>query len=90
MYPDKEHGSQGRLPSFVRYRDLVAARIVKNWPFLLRLIDVEGFPPGIMIGRNTRAWPVNDIESWLASRPAARKVVPRRAANKQSEAEEAR
>lgn len=78
MFPDKEHGSQARLPSFVRYRDLVAAGIVGNWPTLLRLIDVEGFPPGIMIGRNTRAWPVDEIESWLASRPIVRKIVPAR------------
>jgi hypothetical protein len=78
MFPDKEHGSQARLPSFVRYRDLVAAGIVGNWPTLLRLIDVEGFPPGIMIGRNTRAWPVDEIESLLASRPIVRKIVPAR------------
>jgi hypothetical protein len=31
-----------------------------------------------MIGRNTRAWPVNEIESWLASRPIVRKIVPAR------------
>jgi hypothetical protein len=29
---------------------------VRNWPTLLRLIDEEGFPPGAMLGRNTRAW----------------------------------
>jgi predicted DNA-binding transcriptional regulator AlpA len=44
----------------------------------LRLIDEEGFPPGAMLGRNTRAWALDEVEAWLAARPTARKAVPRR------------
>lgn len=64
------------LPRFVRYRDLVAAGIVANWPTLLRLIAEDGFPPGVMLGRNTRAFPLDEIEAWLRSRPTARKILP--------------
>jgi hypothetical protein len=64
------------LPIFVRYTDLVAANIVGNWTTLLRLIDDEGFPPGVMIGPNMRAWRLDDVEEWLASRPSARKTMP--------------
>ena len=56
--------------------DLVAAKIVGNWTTLLRLIETEGFPEGIMIGPNARAWRLDDVEEWLASRPTARKTMP--------------
>jgi predicted DNA-binding transcriptional regulator AlpA len=59
------------LARYVRFRDLVAAGIVYNWPTLLRLIDREGFPVGIWLGPNTRAWRVDEVESWLANRPHA-------------------
>jgi hypothetical protein len=85
--PHQRHGDRGgdddnasaahrALPTFVRYADLVAAGIVANWTTLLRLIDTEGFPVGIMIGANTRAWRADEVEAWLASRPSARKVLP--------------
>src|SRR5262249_35091938 len=64
------------LPHFVRYHDLVAAGIVRNWPTLLRLIEAEGFPAGVLLGPNTRAWKAADVERWLATRPTARKAVP--------------
>ena len=41
-------------------------------PRCSRLIDVEGFPAGTMIGANTRAWRVDEIERWLASRPTGK------------------
>jgi len=35
----------------------------------LRLwIEREGFPPGIKLAANTRAWPEDEIEQWLAAR----------------------
>jgi hypothetical protein len=40
------------------------------------MIDEDGFPAGTMIGRNTRAWRVDEVEVWLESRPSARKAVP--------------
>jgi hypothetical protein len=67
---------QSGFPVYVRYDDLVAAGIVANWTQLLRLIDTQDFPAGVMIGRNTRAWHVDQIKQWLAARPSARKVIP--------------
>jgi len=61
-----------RLPVYVRFRDLVAAGIVGNWPTLLRMIAEEEFPPGIELSRNRRAWRLDAVESWLAARPTAR------------------
>jgi hypothetical protein len=83
--PHQRHGDRGSgdddsarlpLPVYVRYADLEAARIVNNWTTLLRLIDAEGFPPGVMIGPNTRAWRADEVERWLAERPSARKAIP--------------
>jgi len=74
-----------RLPVYVRYRDIVSANIARNWPTLLRLIDHEGFPEGILIGRNSRAWDLADVEEWLKSRPTARRGTPHRVkANKET------
>jgi len=68
--------AQSGFPIFVRYDDLVAAGLVGSWTQLLRMIDDDDFPPGTMIGRNTRAWRADEIEAWLASRPSARKIMP--------------
>jgi predicted DNA-binding transcriptional regulator AlpA len=57
------------VTKFLRYKDLVAAGIVNNWPSLRNKIAMQGFPPGRLLGPNTRAWTVEEIESWLASRP---------------------
>ena len=65
------NGQTRRLPVYVRFRDLVGANIVRNWPQLLRLIAIEGFPRGILLSPNARAWPVTEVEAWLASRPPA-------------------
>jgi predicted DNA-binding transcriptional regulator AlpA len=68
-----------RTPVFVRFKDLVAANIATSWPQLSRMIIAEGFPTGVMLARNTRAWRLDEVEAWLAARPRARKVVnPRR------------
>jgi hypothetical protein len=73
--PSREDQGDTRLTTFVRFHDLVDANIVRNWPTLLRLIDTQGFPVGVMIGANVRAWPLADVEAWLAARPTARKIV---------------
>jgi predicted DNA-binding transcriptional regulator AlpA len=64
------------LPVFVRYRDLVAAGIVSSWQQLFRIIDKEDFPEGVLLSPNIRAWRLDEVERWLASRPTARKVLP--------------
>jgi predicted DNA-binding transcriptional regulator AlpA len=67
-----------RLPVYVRFRDIKAAGIAKNWPTLTRLIEEEGFPRGVMLSPNIRAWKLAEVEQWLASRPVERKPVPTR------------
>ena len=59
------------LPKFVRFVDLKAARIVDNWTQLKRIVETEGFPPGIMLAPNTRAWVITEVIAWLATRPPA-------------------
>jgi predicted DNA-binding transcriptional regulator AlpA len=52
----------------LRFDDLKSRNIVKNWPTLLRWIEREGFPAGMSLGPNSRAWRETDIDAWLASR----------------------
>jgi len=55
----------------VRFPDLKARGIINSWPMLKRRIQRDGFPPGRMIGPNSRAWTESEIEQWLDSRPLA-------------------
>jgi predicted DNA-binding transcriptional regulator AlpA len=64
------------LSRYIRYRDLEAAGIVGSWMQLHRMMTAEGFPEGVMLSANVRAWPVDAVERWLASRPIAKKKVP--------------
>jgi predicted DNA-binding transcriptional regulator AlpA len=66
------------FPIYIRYGDLEAAGIARNWPTLTRLIEEEGFPRGVMLSPNIRAWKLDDITAWLATRPIERKPVPTR------------
>ncbi len=67
------------MKKFARFRDLKEQHIVENWTTLLRLIDREGFPAGVRLGPNMRAWPEDEIEAWLESRR-----VPVRAQNSEA------
>jgi hypothetical protein len=67
-----------RLPVFIRFKNLKAAGIVENWPHLLALIEQQNFPAGAMLSPNVRAWNIEDVRQWLATRPTDRKVVRRR------------
>ena len=53
---------------YLRFRDLKARGIVNNWTTLRNWQKREGFPPGILLGPNSRAWAEDEIERWLASR----------------------
>ena len=59
------------MKRYVRFSDLKAAGIVDNWVTLNERVRRDGFPPGIKLGPNTRAWAVEDVEAWLAARPLA-------------------
>ena len=56
----------------LRFRDLKDRNIVRNHVTLKRWIEREGFPPGSLLGPNTRVWRESDVEAWLDSRPAQR------------------
>jgi predicted DNA-binding transcriptional regulator AlpA len=64
------------LPVYVRYTHLEAAGIVGSWTQLLRMIDEEDFPDGVLLSANVRAWRLDTITEWLEARPTARKVIP--------------
>ncbi len=65
------HRDQTTPKKLLRYHDLVVRGIVNNRMTLSRWIDGQGFPPGFMLGPNSRAWPEDEVEAWLAARKAA-------------------
>jgi Prophage CP4-57 regulatory protein (AlpA) len=78
--PHQRQGDRGSgdddnapLERWIRYADLKRAGIVGNWTQLLRLIELQDFPPGTMLSPKVRAWTVSEIEEWLATRPLAGK-----------------
>jgi predicted DNA-binding transcriptional regulator AlpA len=82
VHGDHGHGDRGdvdddaapsMLPLYIRYRDLAAAGIVASWNQLFKMIDTEGFPPGVLLSPNIRAWKLADVEEWLAKRPSGRR-----------------
>ena len=56
------------VPPLLRFADLKARGIVGNWPTLLRWIAAEGFPAGLALGPNSRAWPEAEVMAWLETR----------------------
>ena len=69
--PRNMKGESPRLSAYLRFPDLVEANIVRNWTQLQRLIEFEGFPQGIRLSANARAWAIGEVQAWLASRPPA-------------------
>jgi hypothetical protein len=67
---------EAALDTWLSFRDLQRAGIVKNWPTLLawQRNPQIGFPPGKLLGANSRRWPKSEIDGWLESRPAEREV----------------
>jgi predicted DNA-binding transcriptional regulator AlpA len=59
------------LEELLRFKDLRRLGYVSSWPQLRRMQEYEDFPSGFLLGPNSRAWRVADIEEWLANRPTA-------------------
>jgi predicted DNA-binding transcriptional regulator AlpA len=57
---------------FLRFADLKERGIVSNWMTLHRWVESRGFPPGRLLGENTRVWTQEELDHWLASRPTGR------------------
>jgi hypothetical protein len=61
------------MKSYLRFGDLVERGIVNNRVTLSNWIRELGFPKGLLIGPNTRVWLEEEVENWLAHRPAGKK-----------------
>ena len=55
---------------YLRFEDLRDAGIVRNRPTLYRWMNELGFPRGILLGPNSRAWPEEEVLRWLSTRPS--------------------
>jgi predicted DNA-binding transcriptional regulator AlpA len=60
------------ITKFLRFADLKAAGIVSSRIGLSRLIKHQGFPPGRLLGPNTRVWTETEVQRWQDSRPVQR------------------
>jgi predicted DNA-binding transcriptional regulator AlpA len=60
----------------LRYRDLKERGLFNNRVTLGLWIKEQGFPPGRLVGPNTRLWDEAEIAAWLASRPTEPKAAP--------------
>ena len=56
-------------PNVLRFSDLKDAGIVNNRATLDRWTKDHGFPPGVLLGPNSRDWTEANILDWLGSRP---------------------
>jgi predicted DNA-binding transcriptional regulator AlpA len=56
---------------FLRFKDLQARGIINSWPMLKRRVERDGFPVGVMVGPNQRAWIEAEVEKWIRSRPTS-------------------
>ena len=54
----------------LRFADLKERKIVNNRTTLSRWIKQHGFPPGRLLGPNTRVWTDDEIEAYIAARAA--------------------
>jgi predicted DNA-binding transcriptional regulator AlpA len=57
----------------LRFPDLVAIGLFNSRMTLKRAIDSQGFPEGMLLTPNCRAWREDEVEAWVAARPTARK-----------------
>ncbi len=65
----------------IDYNALKAKGVVNSRMTLKRLIDDHGFPCGQLITPNARRWNEDEVDAWVAARPAARKLSTRRLEN---------
>jgi predicted DNA-binding transcriptional regulator AlpA len=70
--------TMGHPMKLIRYNALVEKGVVNSRMTLKRLIDTQDFPPGVLITPNARAWQEEEVDAWIAARPAARKPSTRK------------
>jgi predicted DNA-binding transcriptional regulator AlpA len=81
--------SENELPRFVRFRDLRESGIAETLQTVKHLQKEQGFPLGRLLGPNTRAWTVEEVKAWLASRPVEVSEQAKRRAQRSLEARRA-
>jgi predicted DNA-binding transcriptional regulator AlpA len=74
-----DNDDDGPLPQFVRFNDLRRAGVARTRKQIKQLVERHGFPSGILLSPNVRAWRVAEIKTWLRDRPVERKVMPENA-----------
>ncbi len=60
----------------LRFRDLQELGVLPNRMTLHNWVKNAGFPPGRLVGPNTRLWSETEVVAWLESRPSDTKVLP--------------
>jgi hypothetical protein len=63
------------VPTQLRFCDLKARGIVRNWVTLRHWVNKRGFPPGRRVG-NTRLWDEPAVAAWLDALPTETKPWP--------------
>ena len=56
----------------LRFKDLQERGIVKHWQTLQRWIKAGDFPPGRLLGKQTRVWTESEIIDWFDTRPVVK------------------
>lgn len=59
------------MQKLLRFKDLKERGIVSNRVTLSRRIKDQGFPPGFLLGPNSRAWTEDEIEAYVEKLRAA-------------------
>ena len=59
------------MKKLLRFKDLVEGGVVNNRTQLGRLIKNRGFPPGFLLGPNTRVFPEDEVQPWIDAQAAA-------------------
>jgi predicted DNA-binding transcriptional regulator AlpA len=67
------------IDELLRFKDLQRLNIVKSWPQLRYMQRHYGFPEGILLGENTRAWAASKVQQWLEARPSVSPLIRERA-----------
>ena len=57
------------MTKLLRFAELQERGIARSWAQLKNLQKNRGFPLGVMISANSRAWTEDEIAAWLASLP---------------------
>ena len=64
--------------NYLRFADLKARGVVRNWTTLARLVREQGFPAGTRVGAQTRAWEEGEVAAWLEARRITSPAGPHR------------